>query len=80
MMRLRKNLKSRIPNKLAALSAVLLLVTALTGGSQGFNGSDSGSGGTAYAENAQGSLNAQAASQTQQSKKLNVSLMLFRAN
>jgi len=80
MMRLRKNVKSRIPNKLAALSAILLLVTALTGGSPGFTGSGSGSDGAAYAENSQGGLNTQAGSQTQQTKKLNVSLMLFRAN
>ena len=82
MLRLHKPLKFRIPNKLAAFSALVLLITALVGGPQTQTGSEgllhSVFSGAVPSDNPDRPL--QASGSGQQPKKFRVSLMLFPAN
>ena len=82
MLRLRKNLNIRVPNKLAALSAVMLLITALTGSPGALSGipSSGGSAETVLSQQSDSGLDSQTTLQNQQPKKFKVSLMLFPAN
>lgn len=86
MPRLRKSLKLRVSNKLAAVSAFLLLITALTGAPTGSeqlapeHAAANQSAASGIKQAAYSNLDSQPAAQTQRPKRFKVSLMLFPAN
>jgi hypothetical protein len=82
MLRFRKKIKYRVSNKLAAVSALLLLITSLTGASGALteftpNGQSSATGFSAAGDS---DYDPQAQLQNPKPRKFKLSLMLFPAN
>ena len=82
MLRLRQNLQPRVPNSLAVLSAVLLLISSLVVTGNQLPNEDNASIGPTITQNdsTENGLDAHPAIQAATRKGIKISLMIFRHN